>query len=82
MLNKRYREKDKPADVLSFPFSKIDGEIFIDPDEARTKAPLHDKTFKNYIGFLFIHGLLHLKGFDHGSTMEREEKKYCRFFSL
>jgi len=31
--------------------------------------------------YLFIHGLLHLKGFEHSSTMEKEEKKYMRLFS-
>lgn len=63
-LNFLYRGKDKPTNVLSFPLSKSSGEIFI------------DLSFKEHsVIFLFIHGLLHLKGMQHGATMEREEKK-------
>jgi ssRNA-specific RNase YbeY (16S rRNA maturation enzyme) len=63
-LNLLYRGKDKPTNVLSFPLSKTSGEIFI------------DLSFKEHsVIFLFIHGLLHLKGMQHGATMEREEKK-------
>jgi len=63
-LNALYRDKDKPTNVLSFPLSKTSGEIFI------------DLSFTDHsVIFLFIHGLLHLKGMQHGATMEREEKK-------
>lgn len=81
-LNKVYRKKDTPTDVLSFPLSKKEGEIFIDLSVARHKAPLFDEKYSNFIGFLFIHGLLHLKGFDHGSTMEHEEKKFRKIFRI
>lgn len=81
-LNKMYREKNKEADVLSFPLSKTEGEIFIDLAHARKKAPEFDKKPDHFIGFLFIHGLLHLKGFDHGSKMESEEKRFCNFFTF
>ena len=35
-----------------------------------------DRNFKELLGYLVIHGMLHLKGFEHSSRMDREEKKY------
>ena len=81
-LNKKFRKKDKPTDVLSFPLSKDEGEIFITPKQAKIKAKKFEKNQKDFIGFLFIHGLLHLKGMDHGSRMDREEQKFCKTFDL
>ncbi len=72
-LNRKYRGKDKPANVLSFPFSKTDGEMLIDLAFARDK--------KN-TAILFIHGLFHLKGMDHGSIMERSEARTLAQFSF
>jgi probable rRNA maturation factor len=74
-LNSTYRGKNKPANVLSFPLSKRSGEIFIDLITARKETQKFDMTFKKFVTFLFIHGLLHLKGMEHGNTMERAEKK-------
>jgi probable rRNA maturation factor len=81
-LNKLHRGKDKPANILSFPLSKHAGEIFISPAYAKREAPLFSRTFSNYLGFLFIHGLVHLKGFDHGSRMEHEEAKIRKEFGI
>jgi probable rRNA maturation factor len=81
-LNKTYREKDKVANVLSFPLTENSGEIFISPAEARLHAPEFGKNFADFVGYLFIHGLFHLKGMEHGSTMEKAEKKVCEKFSL
>lgn len=81
-LNDQYRKKDYPTDILSFSLTENSGEIFICQTEADAKAPLHNKTSENYMGFLFIHGLLHLKGLDHGSKMEAEEKALCQFFGI
>lgn len=74
-LNKTYRKKNKPANVLSFPLSKESGEIFIDLVTAKKEAPIYGLPYKEFIISLFIHGLLHLKGMKHGDTMERTEKK-------
>ena len=63
-LNLTYRGQDYAANVLSFPLGKKVGEIFLNLDQTG-----HELLF------LFIHGLLHLKGMTHGSTMEREEQK-------
>ncbi len=61
-LNEVYRKKTGPADVLSFPLSPTMGEIFISKKATRPD-------------YLFIHSLLHLKGFRHGKKMEAEEQK-------
>ncbi len=73
-LNATYRSKDKPTDILSFPLTKDAGEIFICLSEAKKEAIKFGRPFDNFIGFLFIHGLMHLKGFDHSSTMESNEQ--------
>ena len=80
--NNTYRSKNKPTNILSFPFSSQAGQIIICPAIAKKEAvhlqvPLHD-----YVCFLFIHGLLHLKGFDHSATMEHKEREYCALFDL
>src|SRR3989344_6521219 len=72
-LNRTYRGKDKETNILSFPLEKKEGEIFLDLAKARKDAPLFDRSYSNFIGFLFIHALFHLKGFDHSSTMEKQE---------
>ena len=81
-LNKVYRKKNKPTNILSFPLSKDSGEIFIDLELAKKEASDFDQTFPNFIGFLFIHGLLHLKGMQHGSTMEKAESKLRKKFKI
>lgn len=75
-LNKTYRGKNKPTNILSFPLSKNEGEILICKEMVKKDAPKFKKTYKEFLGFLFIHGMLHLKGMRHGSRMEEAEKKY------
>jgi len=88
MLNKNFRNKNKATDILSFPFennSKIVngsyiGDIiisynFIDKPKFQKLKNFEDKLIK-----LFIHGFLHLLGFDHTKNkdykkMEKEEKQ-------
>jgi probable rRNA maturation factor len=74
-LNTTYRQKPKPTNVLSFPISKTSGEIFIDLGIARRQAKKFNRTFPKFVGYLFIHGLFHLKGMEHGLIMESAEKK-------
>ncbi len=81
-LNKKYRKKDYIPNILSFPLTNINGEIFICPEVAKTEAPDFNMTFENYLSFLLIHGLLHLKGLQHGVTMEKLEEKYIKLFCL
>lgn len=81
-LNKQYRNIDKPTDILSFPLSKNEGEIYINVEETKKMAKEFERPYENFFAFLFIHGLVHLKGFDHGSTMENIEKKYRKYFDI
>lgn len=74
-LNQQYRNKDYTPNILSFPYSKNTGEIFIHLPTAKKQAPDFDMDFDTYLVFLFIHGCLHLKGMEHSSTMEEYEKK-------
>lgn len=70
-LNKERRNRDKIANILSFPLTKNSGEIFI-------KLPTTDFSVPQ----LFIHGLLHLKGLAHSSKMDLEERKYLTLFKI
>jgi len=81
-LNKQYRNKTYVPNVLSFPLDEAMGEIFITPTVAAKEAHKYHMTKNGYIGFLFIHALLHLKGLDHGDTMDTAEKKYCLKYNL
>jgi rRNA maturation RNase YbeY len=81
-LNQGHRKKTYVPNVLSFSLDDTNGEIFITPSVARTEAKKFSMTVDGYIGFLFIHALLHLKGLDHGDTMEKAEKKYCTKYNL
>jgi probable rRNA maturation factor len=79
-LNLTYRNKDRATDILSFPLSKTEGEIFISPAEARKEARRFGRAYPSFIVFLFIHGCFHLKGYDHGATMERMEARIRKAF--
>jgi len=79
-LNRAYRSKDKPANVLSFPLSHDAGEIFINPHRVEKEASRFDHSPRTFLIFLFIHGLLHLKGHSHGSTMEKTEQRLLKRF--
>jgi len=81
-LNKEYRNKTYTPNVLSFPLDANTGEIFITPTVAKKEAHKYHMTKNGYIGFLFIHALLHLKGLDHGDTMDKAEKRYCLKYDL
>ncbi len=81
-LNNKYRKKNKPTNILSFPLSKTEGEIFINYRLAQREAKKYERKFSDYIGFLFIHGLFHLKGFEHSSKMEEQEAKIREVFGI
>lgn len=81
-LNSTYRGKHTPTDILSFSLSEKEGEIFINPDRARIKAKQFGRTYENYLAFIFIHGLYHLKGHDHGAKMEKLEMRTRAQFKI
>lgn len=88
--NASYRSKDYPTDVLSFPlegsFDTLPlGSIMISSDFAREKAALLGHTVEEESILLFIHGLLHLLGYDHetdNGEMRAEEAKQIRKLGL
>ena len=81
-ITKKYRKKDKISNVLSFPLDENTGEIFITPSKARKEARKFKTTPHKHIGFLFIHGLLHLKGYAHGSRMNSKEQALRKKFGV
>ena len=81
-LNSKYRGKNKSTNILSFPLDKKSGEIFITLAVARREAKKFGRKLDNFVAFLFIHGLMHLKGYPHGSRMERAEKVVRRKFGI
>ena len=80
-INKIYRNIDKTTNILSFPLTKTSGQITFDLSKVKKDAPLFDMTYPKFLKYLFIHGLLHLKGYDHSAIMERQEKKFLKMFS-
>jgi probable rRNA maturation factor len=81
-LNITYRNKHTPANVLSFPLSKTEGEIFLNMARATRESPQYGLTPAQHVRFLLIHGCLHLRGYDHGSTMEEAEQTFLKRFVL
>ena len=90
-LNNNYRNINKPTDVLSFPlvdevgFLKSLGTIVISEDFIRDGAIQFRHKKKHELTLLFIHGLLHLLGFDHekdNGEMRKMEKNLIKKFNL
>jgi probable rRNA maturation factor len=93
-LNKTYRKKNKPTDVLSFPAQhsrrhpnkrEFLGDIAIAPAVARRYAKKNGRSLQTEICVLILHGLLHLLGYDHETDrgqMDRIEHKLRRKLGL
>ena len=80
-VNKKYRKKDYVTDILSFPYEDF-GEIYICGDKVIQKAKSFNTTTKNYLQYLFVHGMIHLLGHDHGEQMDNLEKKYTKKLNI
>ena len=86
-LNKIFRKKNKPTDILSFPIKKkinknffYLGDIIISYEFMNRPKKINLTEFKKKVAKIFIHGFLHLKGFDHNNNkdfymMQKEEVK-------
>lgn len=79
-LNKKWRKKNKPANVLAFPLDATVGEIIINPYEAEREAHAGKTSYTHRVAYLFLHGLLHLYGYNHetdsgAKKMEQKERK-------
>ncbi len=97
-LNKKFRKKNKTTDVLSFPFYskkelkkklKLSKEIYIGDiiiNLSKIKIKNKSKKFKSEFDLLWVHGLVHLFGYDHRRNidfikMNKIEKKYLNFIN-
>jgi probable rRNA maturation factor len=86
-LNRDYRGIDKPTNVLSFPMSAGDfadvnpellGDVVISADTAFREAEEQGIGFFERLGFLLLHGILHVTGYDHERSGEAEAKRMER----
>lgn len=79
-LNKTYRGKDYATDVLSFEDDSGSsfGELVIAPQVIKRQAKEHGLSYQDELGYMVLHGVLHLLGFDH----ERSKREANRMFSL
>ncbi|MCZ4337413.1 rRNA maturation RNase YbeY [Shewanella colwelliana] len=80
MLNHTYRGKDKPTNVLSFPFESpaevelpLLGDLVICVPVVETEALQQNKTLESHWAHMVVHGCLHLLGYDHIDDAEAEE---------
>ncbi len=80
-LNCRFRQIDRPTDVLSFGSDQINpetnsrylGDVIISYDTALKQSKIAGHSVKTEIMILLIHGLLHLLGYDHDSSLNKSE---------
>ncbi len=74
-LNRQFRGKDSPTDVLSFPIDpdlEILGEIYISVETATRQAPEFNNDLENELCRLVCHGALHLCGYDHHNSADEK----------
>ncbi len=79
-INSKYRGKNTTTNVLSFENKENNkndmlflGDIVLSYEEIKREADMFNKKFKDRLYHLFIHGILHLLGFDHLKEKERKE---------
>lgn len=80
-LNIEHRNKDYVPNTLSFSLTKTSGEIIMCISAIKKQYKDFNMNLETYIIFLLIHSMLHLKGMEHGSTMEHKEKQLLTFFT-
>lgn len=76
-LNRDWRKQDKPTNVLSFPAPNLPmsplGDIAMAWETCRDEAEAQGKALRDHVFHLFVHGVLHLLGYDHQSEPEAQE---------
>lgn len=78
MLNITHRNKDYIPNTLSFPYSKSSGEIVLCEEAMKKQHTEFELSYHDYVVYILIHSMLHLKGFEHGSTMESKEASFLK----
>ena len=88
-INHEHRGIDKATDVLSFPYEQVSGglmgSVVISTDTASRVAGELGHSIECEIALLFLHGVLHILGYDHeidGGQMRQKEKEVIEHFSL
>ena len=81
-MNKEYRKKAYKPNVLSFPLSKYEGEIFLNVQCGIREAKKYGTIPQKRLALLFVHGCFHLKGLKHGAKMETAEQTILKRFKL
>ena len=88
-INHEQRGIDKATDVLSFPYEQVSGglmgSVVISTDTASRVASELGHSIECEIALLFLHGVLHILGYDHeidGGQMREKEKEVIEHFSL
>jgi probable rRNA maturation factor len=81
-LNRKFRGKEGPTDVLAFPYDPeaaggVHGDVYVSLDRAREQALHHGEPLEREVWRLFVHGALHLAGWDH-DTDEAEAAMRAR----
>jgi probable rRNA maturation factor len=80
-LNRTFRRKNRATNVLSFPLEGEGDIVLCHPVIAR-EARAQGKALASHYAHLVVHGVLHLRGFDHGAPMERLEARLLRGFGM
>jgi len=71
-LNNKYRRKNKATNVLSFPYGKGRGDIVLCHPVIAREARAQGKTLAAHYAHLVVHGILHLRGYDHEKKRDAE----------
>lgn len=80
-LNVTHRNKDYIPNTLSFSISKSAGEIVLCKSALRREHKKFAMSYEQYLIYIVIHSMLHLKGMKHGRIMESKEKHLLAFFT-